>query len=264
MTAHDSTPKTAQQRQDEWAWQWSAYDDRVEWLLRDWIHPNRLEDLAGKLVLDAGCGHGAHAALAARHGARVVAVDLNTSALARERRADAGVEFVDGDIARFDDGRRFDAVMSVGVVHHTDDPDRTVAHLKDLLKPGGRLILWVYAHEGNALNRWLVEPAKSLVLRRLPRPALAALAHLLTVLLTPVVYSVYRLPLPFLPYYEYFANWRRLSYSRNHLNVFDKLNAPVTHFIRRERAEAWVRGMADVHISPYVGVSWRVSATKPG
>lgn len=252
-----------QARQDEWAYQWRAYDDRTEWLFREWILPNRVEDFAGKDVLDAGCGHGAHAELAARHGARVVALDLNTSALARERRGAAPIEFVDADIARFDDGRRFDVVYSVGVVHHTDDPDRTVAHLRALLKPGGRLILWVYAHEGNALNRWLVEPAKALVLRRLPRPVLAALAHVLTVLLTPLVYTVYLLPLGRLPYYEYFANWRRLSYLRNQLNVFDKLNAPVTHFIRRQRAEAWVRGMADVHLSPYVGVSWRISATLP-
>ncbi|MFA6319117.1 MAG: hypothetical protein WC943_17025, partial [Elusimicrobiota bacterium] len=72
------------------------------------------------------------------------------------------------------------------------------------------------------------------------------------------------LPLRFLPYYEYFENWRILSYSRNMLNVFDKLNAPQTHFIRKERIERWFSPseFQDIHISPYKGVSWRGSGTK--
>ena len=39
----------------------------------------------------------------------------------------------------------------------TDDPERTVEHLKRHLKPGGRLMLFVYAHEGTWLVRALVE-----------------------------------------------------------------------------------------------------------
>lgn len=257
---------TEQEKQEEWRFQWSALGEtaHAERLLRDWIHPNRLEDLAGKTVLDAGCGPGHHSVLLARHAAHVVGLDLNCAALARERNPAPNIEYLDADIARFDDGRRFDAVMSVGVVHHTDDPDATVRHLKELVKPGGRLILWVYAEEGNALNRRLVEPAKWLVVRRLPRPLVVALAHVLTALIHPVAHTLYRLPLRLLPYYEYFANWRELGYVRSHLNVFDKLNAPVTNFISGERARSWVAGWKDVHVSQYVGVSWRVSATRPG
>ena len=36
-------------------------------------------DLAGKLVLDAGCGGGRMPGCAARHGARVVGVDLSSA-----------------------------------------------------------------------------------------------------------------------------------------------------------------------------------------
>lgn len=253
-----------QEKHDEWDWQWSRLDNRVEWVLRDWLLPNKPEDFAGKTLLDAGCGPGQHAAFYARWAAKVVGVDLNTVGVAKDRSsAPANVEFVDGDIASFDDGRRFDVVTSIGVVHHTDDPDRTVAHLKTLLKPGGRLIVWVYSREGNALNRWLVEPAKSLLLGRLPRPALLALAHLATLALYPVVHTVYRLPLGFLPFYEYFGNFRRFPYANNLMNVFDKLNAPQTDFISEARARAWVADMKDPHVSAYVGVSWRVSGTRP-
>ncbi|MBI3300125.1 MAG: class I SAM-dependent methyltransferase [Elusimicrobia bacterium] len=253
-----------QPRQPEWAWQWSEFDDPVEWLFADWIAPNHLADFAGKLVLDAGCGHGRHAALVARRAARVVAVDLNTAAVARRRAgAAANIEFLAGDVAGFDDGRRFDAIYSVGVVHHTDDPDVTVAHLRALLKPGGRLILWVYSREGNALNRLFLEPLKAAILSALPRPVLDIFSHALTAWLYPLIWSVYLLPMSALPYYEYFANWRRLPYWRNRLNVFDKLNAPVTHFITRERALSWMSGLVDVHLSPYLGASWRISGTAP-
>ncbi|MDE2291019.1 MAG: methyltransferase domain-containing protein [Elusimicrobia bacterium] len=253
-----------QQPQSEWDYQWRRLQDQEEWLFWDWVAPNKPESFDGKTVLDAGCGPGHHARCVARHAKRVVAVDFNTAALARERLADLkNVEVKEGDIARFAPDELFDVVYCVGVAHHTADPDATVAHLRGLVKPGGRLILWVYAREGNALNRWLLEPAKSVLIGHLPRGAVLALSHLLTALLYPIVHTVYRLPLGFLPFYEYFANFRKLSYKRNQLNVFDKLNAPTTHFISRKQAEAWMNGLKDVHIAPYVGVSWQVSGTKP-
>lgn len=255
---------SAQPRQGEWEYQWTRLEDRAEWLFADWILPNKVADWKGKTVLDAGCGPGHHSRVAARTAKRVLGLDLNTSALAKGRLGDLpNFEARDGDIATFDDGERFDVVYCVGVAHHTADPDKTVAHLKTLLKPGGRLILWVYAAEGNWINEHLLEAAKSIVVKRLPRPVVEVLGHALTLALYPLVYTVYLMPLRFLPFYEYFGNWRRLSYGRNYLNVFDKLNAPTTHFITRARAERWLDGLTDTHVSPYMGVSWRVSGTKP-
>ena len=61
-------------------------------------------------------------------------------------------------------------------------------------------------------------------------------------------------------------NFRRLSFRRNVLNVFDKLNAPQTEFISRDRVERWFdpRLFDDVAITPYRGVSWRASGTVRG
>jgi SAM-dependent methyltransferase len=168
------------------------------------------------------------------------------------------VTFVEADIATMDLGRRFDIVFSIGVVHHTDDPDRAVANLARHVVAGGRLVLWVYSREGNALLARVVEPVRRRLLRRLDRRTLRQLARLVCLAMYPAVHTVYRLPLRWLPYWEYFQNFRRLSYSRNTLNVFDKLNAPQVELITRERIEGWFRTGAFVRheIRPYLGVSW--------
>lgn len=256
------TGAAAQSRQDEWHYQWAHYRDKAEFLFREWIAPNTLESLAGQTVLEAGCGGGHHTRLLARHAARVTAVDLNTADLAREAAAELpNVEIHEADIATMKFAEGFDTVLCVGVVQHTDDPDATVANLRRCVKPGGRLILWVYSHEGNALARWLIELPRRLFLRFLPRPLIALIAWWITLWVYPLAYSLYLLPLKFLPYHEYVRNWRRLPARRNMLNVFDKLNAPQTQFILRSRAMAWADDpeFSLEHFSSYVGVSWRVT-----
>jgi hypothetical protein len=134
-------------------------------------------------------------------------------------------------------------------------------------KPGGRVIIWTYSAEGNALVRFLVEPARRLFLRHLPRSWLVWLARVLTALMYPIVYTIYRLKaLRFLPYYEYFVNFRRLSYERNVLNVFDKLNAPQTKFTTLAKCHEWFsenRFEKDtIRVSRYAGVSYTLTGIK--
>ncbi len=254
-----------QAKQAEWAEQWSVfYDDRVD-LFLDWIHPFTLRDFAGKSVLDAGCGPGHHMAMVSPYARRVVGVDLNTAAIAQQNtRAQTNVTILEDDIATMKLREQFDIVYCIGVVHHTDNPSAAVRNLEEHVSPGGHLILWVYSHEGNFLNRALVEPCKRLGLRRLPRPALLWLARAMTAALYLPVHTIYRLPMRWLPYHAYFAGFRRLPFGRNLQNVFDKLNAPQTAFLRRAEVEAWFppERFADVHISPYLGVSWRASGRR--
>jgi hypothetical protein len=132
------------------------------------------------------------------------------------------------------------------------------------VKPGGKVIVWVYSKEGNLAIDWLVEPFRKVFLKNRSRRFVYAVSTALTALLYPVVYTLYLLPLTFLPYYEYFQNFRRMSFARNNLNVFDKLNAPQVQLITRERATSWLdsKEFDSVHVSPYKGVSWRVSGRK--
>jgi SAM-dependent methyltransferase len=255
----------AQSKQNEWNWQWQEYQDDSLFLFKEWILPHTMEVFRNKHVVECGCGGGQHTAFVAPYAKSVVAIDLNTTELARERNKEHDhIDFVDGDLATVQVAEQADVAFCIGVIHHTDDPDKTFANIKNFVRPGGQLLLWCYSKEGNFLNWAVLEPLKRWFLLKLPKPILNLLAFVLTALIYPIVYSVYLLPLKFLPYFQYFENWRKLSFKRNQLNVFDKLNAPTTHFITKERVLQWFNNtdFTDVVFDHYKGVSWRVSGIK--
>ena len=256
----------SQLKQSEWYDQWKMFRDEELFLFQDWIYPNTLDDFIDKEILECGCGGGQHTAFMAPYAKKITAVDLNTIEIAREINRDYDqVEFVESDIASMDLKRKFDIVISIGVVHHTDDPDETVRNMIRHLKVGGKLILWVYSEEGNFLVKHVVEPMRKMFLRNRKRSELLHLSRIITAGMYFPVYSLYLLPLKFLPYYQYFGNFRKLSFDRNMLNVYDKLNAPQVEFISRSRIMSWFGDSFEkVHVSPYKGVSWRGSAVRRG
>ena len=107
--------------------------------------------LAGDL-LDAGCGTGEHALLAAACGARVRGVDMSETAIsqARDKAVERGLSatFAAGDILTVPLPRRgFDTVIDSGLFHVFDDDDRAryVAVLRDVLRPSGVCCLMCFS-----------------------------------------------------------------------------------------------------------------------
>jgi len=112
-----------------------------------------LEELAGKLILDAGCGLGRFTEIVRNYGGRVVAVDLSHAIdAAYQNLNDRGdIFFLQADIFALPLRREmFDFVYSWGVLHHTPDPPRAFLSLVPLLKPGGKLMVFVYANYNKA------------------------------------------------------------------------------------------------------------------
>jgi ubiquinone/menaquinone biosynthesis C-methylase UbiE len=105
--------------------------------------------LAGKDVLEVGCGSGIAAQMLAEAGANLTAVDLTPWAVATTRRRldafglDGNVREADGEDLPFADAS-FDLVFSWGVIHHSSDMDRALRELVRVLRPGGELVLMVY------------------------------------------------------------------------------------------------------------------------
>ncbi len=134
--------------------QWNRFriirteEDRVTFRNRTGLAP---EDLDGKLVLDAGCGMGRYLRIAGESTARlIVGVDLSRAVVAAREltREFPRVSVVQGDLLRppFAPGT-FDLIYSLGVLDHTPDPRAAFLSLARLLKPGGRIAIWVYPRE---------------------------------------------------------------------------------------------------------------------
>jgi 2-polyprenyl-3-methyl-5-hydroxy-6-metoxy-1,4-benzoquinol methylase len=106
-------------------------------------------DLAGKRVLEIGCGMGLHTSALVRRGADVTAIDLTEFAVraTRERLSLNGlratVERCDAEQLPFGPST-FDLVWSWGVIHHSACTTRIVREIARVLEPAGEARVMVY------------------------------------------------------------------------------------------------------------------------
>ncbi len=104
-------------------------------------------DIAGKRVLDVGCGLGGKTLAYAECGGRVVGTDIleRNAVQSRAYTADAGkpVEFFVADAATLPirDGA-FDTVVANDAMEHFSQPERALAEMARTLRPGGAI--WVF------------------------------------------------------------------------------------------------------------------------
>ncbi|MBW4721519.1 class I SAM-dependent methyltransferase [Saccharothrix obliqua] len=103
-------------------------------------------DVAGRRILDAGCGSGPLFAALRDRGAVVTGVDASAGMLELARRrlgADADLRVADlAEPLPFPDNA-FDDVVASLVLHYLRDWGPTLAELRRVLAPGGRLIVSV-------------------------------------------------------------------------------------------------------------------------
>jgi 2-polyprenyl-3-methyl-5-hydroxy-6-metoxy-1,4-benzoquinol methylase len=98
-------------------------------------------DLAGRDLLDAGCGTGLFSQVGAERGAHVTSLDLGEGLLAQVAKKCESRRVV-GSVMNipFEDAV-FDYVVCTEVIEHTTDPSLAVAELTRVLRPGGTLVL---------------------------------------------------------------------------------------------------------------------------
>jgi SAM-dependent methyltransferase len=108
----------------------------------------RPEHLNGKRVLDVGCGMGRFADVVLRWGGEVYAVDLSFAVDAAYANLGDRPGFHAVQASVFDLPFRpetFDVIFSLGVLHHTPNCERAFKGLPQLLKPTGRIAIWLYS-----------------------------------------------------------------------------------------------------------------------
>jgi 2-polyprenyl-6-hydroxyphenyl methylase/3-demethylubiquinone-9 3-methyltransferase len=122
---------------------------RIEWIVERIARRFRSEGpapLAGRTILDVGCGAGLLAEPLSRLGARVTGLDPAPSAIeaarAHAEATGADLAYRAGtveDLAR--EGGKFDAVLAMEVVEHVENVADFVAVAASLVAPGGILLL---------------------------------------------------------------------------------------------------------------------------
>ena len=114
-----------------------------------------VQELAGKVLLDAGCGNGSQSVAYTAFGLEVIAIDLSSGLehgqAFRHRYPNARpekVHFVQADLQRPPLAHgSVDIIHSAGVLHHTPSTERTFRGLRPLLRPGGTFYVWLYKYE---------------------------------------------------------------------------------------------------------------------
>lgn len=108
--------------------------------------------IAGKKVLEVGCGMGLHTELMARAGALVTAIDISPKSVAATRARlalkDIAADVRELDAETLDLQGEYDFIWSWGVIHHSSRTGRVLRNLYDALKPGGQLRFMVYSLDG--------------------------------------------------------------------------------------------------------------------
>lgn len=107
------------------------------------------ETLAGRTVLEIGCGMGTHASLISKAGANLTAIDLTEFAKKTTRKRfelfglKGKIERADAEKLPFGSAE-FDVVWSWGVIHHSNCMEDCICEITRVLRPGGRFAFMVY------------------------------------------------------------------------------------------------------------------------
>jgi SAM-dependent methyltransferase len=113
--------------------------------------------LAGRQVLEAGCGAGRFTEVLLEAGAYVTSVDLSSAVEANRDNCGLGERhrIAQADLTRlpFAPGQ-FDMVVCLGVLQHTPSPEASIAALWEQLKPGGWLVIdhYIYARRWSSVR----------------------------------------------------------------------------------------------------------------
>ncbi|MCC7383955.1 MAG: methyltransferase domain-containing protein [Deltaproteobacteria bacterium] len=264
----------AQRTVDRFGEQWNEFDflgEHYEQQFLGWISPNTPESFRGEVVLEGGCGKGRHSALVSKFGAKdVIALDLGSAVEAayRNTRGLPNVHVVQGDLFNLPiRPGTVDTAFSVGVLHHTPDPKRAFLELVSRVRPGGRMIAWVYGKENNEWILKVVDPLRRALTSRLPHRAVYQLSKVPAAMVFLASRGIYR-PLsrrPFdavgkrLFYQAYLNAIAEFPFAEVHSIVHDHLTPPIANYLARDEFAAWFTeaGLEHVTISWHNENSWR-------
>jgi|TARA_B100001964_G_C14259534_1_gene614543 2-polyprenyl-3-methyl-5-hydroxy-6-metoxy-1,4-benzoquinol methylase len=256
---------------DDYSEQWTDFRVQEGYyasdaMLQDYFGPLLdLSDLDGLRVCEIGCGNGRFVKIMSRYATHVTGVEPSQAiaVVCEYTKYLSNVSLINKSLydLEVEDVGQFDIVFCLGVLHHLPDPVRAVRKIRELTKPGGQAVIWIYGREGNKLYLTLL-----LVLRSLTtRMSYGVLRILAKFLVVPV------------KAYIMLARFVRLplrTYVRNVLGkcddyvlwlwICDMLNPSISNYWSAEEFRRILKdgGFADVRLHHRHGYSWTGMMTK--
>lgn len=252
--------------------QWKAFQQQDgafagEDLFWDYFGPLLASsDLLGREVAEVGCGNGRFLKTISRYAKRVVGIEPSDAVeVARNYCAPfSNISLQQTSVYDLEAKPEFDVVLCLGVLHHLPDSVRALKQMADILKPGGRLVVWVYGQEGNDWYLRIFRPVRRIT-SRLPHWALNAVATVFTFFL-----AIYRGLINITSFFP----WPMKSYLRNvigplswyhtKVTVYDQLNPTIANYYTKGEVEnlAHQAGLHNFSLYHRHGYSWTIKITK--
>ncbi len=268
--------RTAQRFGDAWT-RFDRLDDHYEEQFLGWVAPNRPEDFKDRVVLEGGCGKGRHSYLVAEWGARdVIAADLGSAVdvAFRNTRHLPNVHVVQADLLRLPVATQtVDLAFSVGVLHHVSDPPRAFRELAARVRPGGKVVAWVYGRENNGWIIYGINPLRQAVTSRLPFSVVSALSRAPAAALWLASRGVYKplsqgalAPIGQRLFYQAYLNQLAdFPFWELHSIVADHMTPEIAHYIPEAEFRSWFEDarLQDVQIAWHNQNSWRGTGRVP-
>ena len=235
-------------------YEWTSFD-RVqpedEAFFAQYFADVHVEELAGRVGLDAGCGKGRFTRLMAPYLHGIVALDGSRAVVAAVRNLQDCENAV---VLRADlraaplAAESFDFISCLGVLHHLADPRAGFDSLVRLLAPGGMLLVYLYSRPDPGTVRALAL-GSSAALRKLTVHLPHRVTRALAAPIAAALYATVVLPghlgakagirrLDGLPLVTYRGRPGRSLW----LDTFDRLSAPIEKRYVWDEVRPWYEG----------------------
>lgn len=250
---------------DRFGYEWSTYTailPESKGQLERWLGPTTLASFRGKSVLDVGCGMGRNPYWFADAGAAsVLGVDIDDGSLAVARKnlaPFASVRVEKSSAYELDPAVHgtFDRVTCIGVLHHLAEPETALRRMWSCVAPGGELVLWCYAREGNRLMLPVIQTFRAMG-SRLPLSVTHAVAKGITLFAWPAIHVI-----PWRT--DYYRRLRALSFKNVESIIFDQMLPHIANYWTRGDMER-LTGVLDggrPRIEFVQGNSWAANVAK--
>lgn len=153
-------------------------------------------DLAGKWVLDVGCGAGRFLDAASQSDGQIVGIDISSAIDAAKANLEGrqNVHFVQASIydLPFRPGT-FDLVYCIGVIQHTPDPAASLVSIANMVKPDGEIAVTIYPRKPwtKLYSKYWVRP----ITKRMQKETLLKLIQAVMPVVFPLTEVLFRIPI---------------------------------------------------------------------